>query len=347
MTDKPVSVYFTAENRTFWLHGLFWGLVTFGLAFALRMVEWPCWQNPEYRLGSEWLLATHDAYHWVAGAEGFGHAVGHPMAVMLRGMADLLGTYPAAVAFWFPALLSCFVAVIGQMRGHQFQQPRPGHEGPAGDAVGLARLLGEKVLHPAPENTGPRQGHAGQHRGKEERPLLAGLHQPAGAAPPDHAQGDGGQARTGAQIPAQGLFGQGQAVEEGRQMEAVGHQALHDVAPVTGAHQVHGPVPAAEQLQIVSQPGQDRPGHRHARLPGALRQGGQGDVVVFRIGLHGPCVASGGGTCKLWRSVVKKTTLYRLPIHFWSYENDIVCIAFSRPGLAGSGHGPGAGRSPS
>ena len=112
MTDKPVSVYFTAENRTFWLHGLFWGLVTLGLAFALRMLEWPCWQNPEYRLGSEWLLATHDAYHWVAGAEGFGHAVGHPMAVMLRGMADLLGTYPAAVAFWFPALLSCFVAVI-------------------------------------------------------------------------------------------------------------------------------------------------------------------------------------------------------------------------------------------
>lgn len=81
MTDKPVSVYFTAENRTFWLHGLFWGLVTLGLAFALRMLEWPCWQNPEYRLGSEWLLATHDAYHWVAGAEGFGHAVGHPMAV--------------------------------------------------------------------------------------------------------------------------------------------------------------------------------------------------------------------------------------------------------------------------
>ena len=112
MTDKPVSVYFTAENRTFWLYGLFWGLVTLGLAFALRMLEWPCWQDPEYRLGSEWLLATHDAYHWVAGAEGFGHAVGHPMAVMLRGMADLLGTYPAAVAFWFPALLSCFVAVI-------------------------------------------------------------------------------------------------------------------------------------------------------------------------------------------------------------------------------------------
>ena len=82
------------------------------LAFALRMLEWPCWQNPEYRLGSEWLLATHDAYTWVAGAEDFGLAVGHPMAVMLKGMADMAGTTPAAVAFWFPALLASFVAVI-------------------------------------------------------------------------------------------------------------------------------------------------------------------------------------------------------------------------------------------
>ncbi|SDG05953.1 STT3 domain-containing protein [Desulfovibrio legallii] len=96
----------------FWLRGLFWGLVTLALAFGLRMLEWPCWQNPEYRLGQEWLLATHDAYHWVAGAEGFGRAVGHPMAVMLKVLADLLHTYPAAVAFWFPPVLASLVAVI-------------------------------------------------------------------------------------------------------------------------------------------------------------------------------------------------------------------------------------------
>lgn len=96
----------------YWLRGLFWGLVTLGLAFALRMLEWPCWQNPEYRLDHEWLLATHDAYTWVAGAEGFGLAVGHPMAVMLKFMADLVGAAPAVVAFWFPAVLASFVAVI-------------------------------------------------------------------------------------------------------------------------------------------------------------------------------------------------------------------------------------------
>ncbi len=95
-----------------WLRGLSWGLLTLGLAFGLRMMEWPCWQNPEYRLGSEWLLATHDAYHWVAAAEGFGLGVGHPMAEMLRLMAQTLHTYPAAVAFWFPAVLASLVAVI-------------------------------------------------------------------------------------------------------------------------------------------------------------------------------------------------------------------------------------------
>lgn len=96
----------------YWLRGFFWGVVTLVLAFALRMLEWPCWQNPEFRLGSQWLLATHDAYHWVAGAEGFGLAVGHPMAEMLRLMAEALGTYPAVVAFWFPAVLASLVALI-------------------------------------------------------------------------------------------------------------------------------------------------------------------------------------------------------------------------------------------
>ncbi|MBQ3059328.1 MAG: hypothetical protein IJD16_03315 [Desulfovibrio sp.] len=94
------------------LRGLAWGLATMALAFALRMAEWPSWQDPEYRLGLEWLLATHDAYHWVAGAEGFGLAAGHPMAEMLQGLAAMLGTYPAAVAFWFPAVLASLVALI-------------------------------------------------------------------------------------------------------------------------------------------------------------------------------------------------------------------------------------------
>ncbi|MDR3362619.1 MAG: dolichyl-diphosphooligosaccharide--protein glycosyltransferase subunit STT3 [Desulfovibrio sp.] len=97
---------------SFWQRGFVCCLLTLLLSFALRMVEWPSWQNPEYRLGNEWLLATHDAYHWVAGAEGFGLAAGHPMSDMLLSMSALLHTYPAAVAFWFPPVLASLVAGI-------------------------------------------------------------------------------------------------------------------------------------------------------------------------------------------------------------------------------------------
>lgn len=112
----PVPVAGAARPASLWAYipwrGIFWISVTIGLAFAMRMLEWPAWNDPEYRLGSEWLLATHDTYHWVAGAEGFNFGVGHPMSEMLRLMASALGTYPAAVAFWFPAVLSSLVAGI-------------------------------------------------------------------------------------------------------------------------------------------------------------------------------------------------------------------------------------------
>ncbi len=109
MNGQPFA---TSHDAAYWLRGAFWGLVTLALAFGLRMLEWPCWQDPEFRLGSEMLLATHDAYHWVAGAEGFSFGAGHPMSELLRRMAEALGTYPAAVAFWFPAALSSLVALI-------------------------------------------------------------------------------------------------------------------------------------------------------------------------------------------------------------------------------------------
>lgn len=93
--------------RNDWIAGF---LITVILAFAIRMLEWPCWQNPEYKFGNEFLLATHDSYHWVAGACGFGRAVDHPMARMLRFFAGISGLAPAQAAFWLPAFLSSIAA---------------------------------------------------------------------------------------------------------------------------------------------------------------------------------------------------------------------------------------------
>lgn len=86
--------------------------MTFVLAVAMRLLEWPSWQNPEYMLGREMLLATHDSYHWVAGAAGFGTAAGHPMALLLKYLSEATGYLPANIAFWLPCVMAGFVAVM-------------------------------------------------------------------------------------------------------------------------------------------------------------------------------------------------------------------------------------------
>lgn len=95
-----------------WLLGILAGMATYAVAFGLRLQEWPSWQEVEFRLGNEMLLATHDAYHWLAGAEGFEFGVGHPMSELLRILALLTGTDPAQVAFWLPPVMASFVAVL-------------------------------------------------------------------------------------------------------------------------------------------------------------------------------------------------------------------------------------------
>ena len=94
------------------LRGVFCISLTIGLAFALRMLELNSWEDPEFSLHGEMLLATHDAYHWVAGAEGYSFGAGHPMSEMLRILSEILHIPPAAVAFWFPPVLASLVAGI-------------------------------------------------------------------------------------------------------------------------------------------------------------------------------------------------------------------------------------------
>ena len=95
-----------------WVLGLLLGMATYAAAFWLRLMEWPSWQEVEYRLGNEMLLATHDDYHWLAGAEGFEFGVGHPMSELLRILALMTGTDPAQVAFWLPPIMASLVALL-------------------------------------------------------------------------------------------------------------------------------------------------------------------------------------------------------------------------------------------
>ncbi|MDR0826291.1 MAG: hypothetical protein LBN33_00195 [Desulfovibrio sp.] len=86
-------------------------LLTFVLSVAARLLELPFWDNPAFHLGDEYLLATHDAYHWVAGAEGFEFGAGHPMSELARLLSLWSGLSPAQVAFYLPPFMSALAAV--------------------------------------------------------------------------------------------------------------------------------------------------------------------------------------------------------------------------------------------
>lgn len=87
------------------------GLLAFGVAFAMRMLEYPAWQTPEYQLDGEYLLATHDAYHWTAGADGFEFGAGHPMSELVRYLALLTRSTPGQVGFWLPPVMGSLLAM--------------------------------------------------------------------------------------------------------------------------------------------------------------------------------------------------------------------------------------------
>lgn len=95
-----------------WRKAFFMAAVAYLLAFCFRAHEIPSWSNPAYQLDGEYLLATHDAYHWVAGAEGFGHGDEHPFSRFIEALSFITGATPANVGFWLPLFLAPLVASV-------------------------------------------------------------------------------------------------------------------------------------------------------------------------------------------------------------------------------------------
>ncbi|MDR3176998.1 MAG: hypothetical protein LBU06_10780 [Desulfovibrio sp.] len=86
-------------------------LLTLVLSVAARLLELPFWDNPSFVLGDERLLATHDAYHWLAGAEGFEFGAGHPMSELAGMLSEKSGVAPARIAFFLPPFMSALPAL--------------------------------------------------------------------------------------------------------------------------------------------------------------------------------------------------------------------------------------------
>ncbi len=80
-------------------------------AISIRMAEYPLWTNPAFFVDGEHLMATHDAYTWLAGAKDIGNYAGHAFSRLLGLMHGLTGLDLAALGFWSPLILVPLLAI--------------------------------------------------------------------------------------------------------------------------------------------------------------------------------------------------------------------------------------------
>jgi hypothetical protein len=87
-------------------------ILAFLLSAGMRLLEFPRWDPSTQQVNGEYILATHDAYFWVAGAEGVNQrSDGTPMAMLLEVGAALFQNSPAQIAFWAPVFLAALAAI--------------------------------------------------------------------------------------------------------------------------------------------------------------------------------------------------------------------------------------------
>jgi dolichyl-diphosphooligosaccharide--protein glycosyltransferase len=113
--DKSVDPIKGQESAIFKLgengEALFAFIVAFALSVALRLIELEFWQSEYLFVGNEPLMATHDAYAWLAGAKGIGNYAHSALAKLIRLIHQISGWKFGTIGFWLPVLTVPWLAL--------------------------------------------------------------------------------------------------------------------------------------------------------------------------------------------------------------------------------------------
>jgi undecaprenyl-diphosphooligosaccharide---protein glycotransferase len=83
----------------------------FFLNAAIRLIEYGPWQAEPFFIGQEPLMATHDAYAWLAGAKGVGAYAVSRFSLGIRWLHEITGLPLGTIGFWLPVLTVPWLAV--------------------------------------------------------------------------------------------------------------------------------------------------------------------------------------------------------------------------------------------
>ena len=92
------------SSRVILCIGIF--LITYALTLGLRLYEVPAWGNPALSIQGEKLLATHDAYYWLAGAKDFSRSPDAALARITGWVHSITGMQYGNLAFWLPVFVA-------------------------------------------------------------------------------------------------------------------------------------------------------------------------------------------------------------------------------------------------
>ncbi|NLW81196.1 MAG: hypothetical protein GXY42_05925 [Desulfovibrionales bacterium] len=83
-------------------------IFAFALAFflnaSIRLIEYGAWQAEPFFVGNEPLMATHDAYAWLAGAKGVGYYAVSRFSAVIKWLHELTGLPLGTIGFWLPVI---------------------------------------------------------------------------------------------------------------------------------------------------------------------------------------------------------------------------------------------------
>jgi dolichyl-diphosphooligosaccharide--protein glycosyltransferase len=93
---------------------------------SVRLAEYPFWQNEGLSVMGERLMATHDAYAWLAGAKDIGNYSGNPFSSLLAFLHHVTGMELSEVGFWSPVMLVPLLAVPACLLAWTLGRPEGG-----------------------------------------------------------------------------------------------------------------------------------------------------------------------------------------------------------------------------
>lgn len=91
---------------------LFCAVLAFAVSFGTFLCDYSGWNQPHLKVGDEFILGTHDAYYWLAGAKEVGRATGSPMSQLAAFLSEVTGAPLGLVGFWSPAFAGALVGVV-------------------------------------------------------------------------------------------------------------------------------------------------------------------------------------------------------------------------------------------